>query len=130
MREAEIAAAREEANRPADDPMQGIANQIGQMSGQGTSPYSDTLGGIAADTGNIANSTSGIADSLDITQEDLQYLRDLAEQEVINRFTTAEIKIDMTNNNNINSSTDIDGIVDALTTKVQEALVSTAEGVH
>ena len=110
--------------------MQGIANQIGQMSGQGTSPYSDALGGIATDTGNIANSTSGIADSLDITQEDLQYLRDLAEQEVINRFTTAEIKIDMTNNNNINSSTDIDGIVDALTTKVQEALVSTAEGVH
>lgn len=130
MREAEIAAAREEANRPVEDPMQGIANQIGQMSGQGTSPYSDTLGGIATDTGNIANSTSGIADSLDITQEDLQYLRDLAEQEVINRFTTAEIKIDMTNNNNINSSTDIDGIVDALTTKVQEALVSTAEGVH
>lgn len=70
MGEAEVAAAREEANRPADDPMQGIANQIGQMSGQGTSPYSDTLGGIAADTGNIANSTSGIADSLDITQED------------------------------------------------------------
>ena len=130
MREAEIAAAREEANRPVEDPMQGIANQIGQMSGQGTSPYSDALGGIATDTGNIANSTSGIADSLDITQEDLQYLRDLAEQEVINRFTTAEIKIDMTNNNNINSSTDIDGIVDALTTKVQEALVSTAEGVH
>ena len=125
MREAEIAAAREEANKPAEDPLKDLKDQYQQ-----TSPYSVTLGGIAADTGNIANSTSGIADSLDITQEDLQYLRDLAEQEVINRFTTAEIKIDMTNNNNINSDTDIDGIVDALANRVQEALVSTAEGVH
>ena len=125
MREAEIAAARAEANAPEEDPLKDLKDQYQQ-----TSPYSDTLGGIAADTGNIANSTSGIADSLDITQEDLQYLRDLAEQEVINRFTTAEIKIDMTNNNNINSDTDIDGIVDALANRVQEALVSTAEGVH
>lgn len=124
-REAEIAAARAEANAPVEDPLKDLKDQYQQ-----TSPYSDTLGGIAADTGNIANSTSGIADSLDIAQEDLQYLRDLAEQEVINRFTTAEIKIDMTNNNNINSDTDIDGIVDALADRVQEALVSTAEGVH
>ena len=57
-------------------------------------------------------------------------MRDLAEQEVINRFTTAELKIDFTANNNVNSDTDIDGIVDALANRVQEALVSTAEGVH
>ena len=67
---------------------------------------------------------------IDISSEDLKYLRDLAEQEVINRFTTAELKIDFTANNNVNSDTDIDGIVDALANRVQEALVSTAEGVH
>lgn len=125
MREAEIAAARAEANTPVEDPIKDLMNQYQQ-----TSPYGSDLGGIAADTGNIANNTSGIADSLDITQEDLQYLRDLAEQEVINRFTTAEIKIDMTNNNRIESEMDIDGIVDHLETRLHEVLVSTAEGVH
>ncbi len=77
-----------------------------------------------------ADNTKDIKDSLDITQEDLRYLRDLAEQEVINRFTTAEIKIDMTNHNSINSEMDIDGIVDHLETRLHEVMVSTAEGVH
>ena len=85
---------------------------------------------VPADIGNTAENTQAIKDSLDISSEDLKYLRDLAEQEVINRFTTAELKIDFTANNNVNSDTDIDGIVDALANRVQEALVSTAEGVH
>ena len=114
MREAEIAAVKAEANKAAEN----------------SSPYSGELGDVAANTGNIADSTAGIKDSLEITQEDLQYLRDLAEQEVINRFTTTEIKIDMTNHNNISSEMDIDGVVDHLEEKLYEVMVSTAEGVH
>lgn len=88
----------------------------------------DALGG---NVGDIAGSTSDISDSLSISEEDLKYLRDLAERDTINRFTTAEIKIDMGGiTNNVNSNMDLDGFIDGLTIKVSEALEKTAEGVH
>lgn len=80
--------------------------------------------------GDIKGDTGKISDSMDITEDDLKYLRDLAEQEVINRFTTAEIRIDMTNNNNINSETDLDGIVAYLEDALYETMEIAAEGVH
>ncbi len=61
----------------------------------------------------------------------MKYLRDAAERETINRFTTAEIKVDMGGiNNNISSNMDIDGVVDYLVTGVNEAMEKAAEGVH
>lgn len=85
---------------------------------------------VPADIANTAKNTKKAADSLDITNEDLQYLRDIAERDVINRFTTAEIKIDMKNNNNISSSTDLDGLISDLTERATGALSMAAEGVH
>ena len=85
---------------------------------------------VPSDVSNIAKNTKKASDSLDITNEDLQYLRDIAERDVINRFTTAEIKVDMKNNNNISSSTDLDGLISDLTDKVTGALSMAAEGVH
>ena len=85
---------------------------------------------VPADIANTAKNTKKTADSLDITNEDLQYLRDIAERDVINRFTTAEIKVDMTNNNNIASSTDLDGLISDLTERATGALSMAAEGVH
>ena len=38
---------------------------------------------------------------MDSSEEELKYLRDLAEQEVINRFTAAEIRIEMNSQNTI-----------------------------
>ena len=65
-----------------------------------------------------------------MTEEDLQYLRDIAERDTVNRFTTAEIKVEMSNNNNINSELDLDGIVDSLGQKLEERLEVVAEGVY
>jgi len=91
------------------------------------SKYLDDILKHAKDT---AKNTGKISDKMDVTDEDLKYLRDIAEREVINRFTTAEIKISMTNNNNINSQMDLDGIVTYLEDKVYEAMLIAAEGVH
>lgn len=90
----------------------------------------NNLGDMGSDVGDIANDTGSIADSLDVTEEDLKYLRDIAEQEAINRFTTAEIHIEQTNNNSINSDMDLDGVVAELTDAVNEAVESITEGVH
>ena len=95
------------------------------------SGFSDAIAnsGAGGNLDSIADDTSAIKDSVDITDEDLKYLRDIAEQDAINRFTTAEIKLDMTNNNNVSSNADLDGIVDGMTTKVLEALEAVREGV-
>lgn len=92
--------------------------------GYGASPdVADNIAGIAGDTANIS-------DSLDISQENLKYLLDLAEQEAINRFTTAEIKVDMSGMQNmVNNTNDLDGIVDGLTTRVIESMEVVKEGV-
>ena len=79
----------------------------------------------------IADSTDSIDDKMDITEEDLKYLRDLAEQETINRFTTAEINIDQSGMKNIVQGTDdLDGFVEGLTEAVNNAVQVMAEGVH
>ena len=83
-----------------------------------------TLGDIAGDTKDIANNTK------EITDEDLKYLIDIAERDTINRFTTVPLTINMTNNNNIDSETDIDGIVDSLTKRLEEELEYISDGVH
>ncbi|MEC3793856.1 hypothetical protein VSL86_13535, partial [Clostridioides difficile] len=76
-----------------------------------------------------AGNTAKMAKTMDKSQEDLKYLRDIAEQETINRFTGVNIKIDMNNTNNINKDADLDGIVNVLTEKLNDAMVVSAEGV-
>lgn len=78
----------------------------------------------------IADNTGRTADELSITNEDLKYLRDIAEAEFVNKFTTAEIKIEQHNNNNISSDSDLDGIVDGLTSMVYSSMEMAAEGVY
>lgn len=89
------------------------------------------LGGIGSGVDDIAGNTGAIADSMDITEEDLKYLRDIAEQEAVNRFTTAEISVDMSGmQNTVNNGMDLDGVISGLTDAVNEAIDSMAEGVH
>lgn len=89
----------------------------------------EQLNQIAAYTGDTAANTAKTANSVEITGEQLQYMRDLAEREVINRYTTAEIKVDMTNNNNISKDVDIDDVISILADGVNEAMKVSAEGV-
>lgn len=76
-----------------------------------------------------ASNTSDMKDAMNITGEELKYLHDLAEREAINRYTTAEIKVDFTNHATITSDLDIDGVFDQFTGKLREAVLSSAEGV-
>lgn len=88
------------------------------------------VGSVPSNIADTAENTGAIKDSVDISSEDLKYMRDLAEMEVVNRFTTAEIKVDMVNNNTINNEMDLDGVVDYFTTGLEEAMEAVAEGVH
>ena len=92
--------------------------------------YGSGIGGIGSGVDDIAGNTGKIADSMDITEEDLKYLRDIAEQEAVNRFTTAEINIEAPITNQISKDVDLDGIVSGLTGAVNEAVDIIAEGVH
>lgn len=98
-----------------------------------TSGFNDAIAnsGVGDSIGNIDDNTGKIKDSLDVTEEDLKYLRDIAEQEAINRFTTAEINVDMSGmQNTVNSGDDIDGFMTKLTDSVNEAVDNMTEGVH
>lgn len=92
--------------------------------------YGSGIGGIGSGVDDIAGNTGKIADSMDITEEDLKYLRDIAGQEAVNRFTTAEITIEQTNHNTVSGKMDLDGIVSGLTDAANEAVDRIAEGVH
>lgn len=96
----------------------------------GADSLSSTLSNISDNTSSISGDTSAISDGVNVSNENLKYLRDLAEKEAVNRFTTAEIKVDMTNNNNIASGVDLDGIISTLSGGLLEAMEVTAEGVH
>ena len=116
-----------------NDFCKGIDAKLGgmfNMGGLGDSSGFD-LGDIAAYTGETADNTGKTADALAVTEEQLEYLRDIAERDAINRFTTAEVKIDMTGmTNRIDGSADLDGVISQLTEGFTEALVTAAEGVH
>jgi len=88
-----------------------------------------TIPGAEELLGDISGDTDSIQKLLEVSEEDLKYLRDIAEQEVINRFTTAEIKVDMQNYNQVNSSMDLDGIADQLLDVVYDRMTVAAEGV-
>ena len=112
-----------------DDKISGMFDASG-MDSMGAFDLSNTLDGIYGNTGDTAANTAVTADALDIAEEDLAYLRDIAEREAINRFTTAEIKVEQHNENHISSEMDIDGIMDAWTENFAERLAVSAEGVH
>lgn len=82
----------------------------------------------ALNTANTADNTAALKDTVSSSEEDLAYLRDSAERDVINRFTTAEVKVSMGGVKNIvNHKTDLDGMINYMEQKLSETLASTAE---
>lgn len=76
---------------------------------------------------NIDRNVGSIKDSLDISNEELKYLREIAERDVINRFTFADMSFDFMN---VQSEPDIDGVVDQFSDWLRGQLVGAAEGSH
>lgn len=99
--------------------------------GSNLSDIGSGLKDIGSGVKDTAGNTGAIKDSLEITEEDLKYLRDLAERDVINRYTTAAISVNLGGvTNNVNNGMDLDGIIDKIATGVTEAVEVAAEGVH
>lgn len=108
----------------------GAATDYG--TGLGTGGYGDfAMDDLLGNTGQTAANTGAAADALTTSTEELEYLRDIAERDAINRFTTAEVRIDMTGmTNRIEGGADLDGVISTLTDGFTEALLTAAEGVH
>lgn len=104
------------------------SSNLQNSGGLGTANLPSSLtGGV----GNIDKNTGSIKDSVKASSEDLKLIRELAERQAINKFTTATIKVDMTGmTNQISGSQDIDGIMNLFAKKLQNALITSAEGVH
>lgn len=105
-------------------------DSLGAADGLDAFNLGNTLDGIYGNTGDTAGNTAAMSDALDIAEEDLAYLRDIAEREAINRFTTAEIHVEQHNENHISNDTDLDGIMDAWANDFAEKLDVSEEGVH
>ena len=115
----------------------GLESKVGNLFNfSGSIPSVEDYASLIADNANlstlpdIADNTGKIKDTLSDTDEDLKYLRDIAEMEVINRYTTAEIKIEQNNHNTVNNGMDLDGVTSALTDGIMEAIDVVTEGVH
>lgn len=85
---------------------------------------------LYANVQDINDNTTKMADSLSVSETELKYLREIAERQAINKFTTAEIKLEMHNTNTISGDQDIDGIIEEIQVRATEALVHASEGVH
>lgn len=95
------------------------------------SGLSGSLGDIAASGKSTADNTEKMADSIDMLDEDLSYLREIAERNAINRYTTVSVAVEMGGvTNQVSNDMDIDGVVDRLTEGIQRSMQNAAQEVH
>lgn len=93
------------------------------------------LGGLPNDSitpnlEDINGNTGKMADSMELAEEDLTYLRDVANMEWKKEFTTANITVDMTNNNTVSNDFDLNSLAIGLRNLVEEEMFAVADGVY
>ena len=90
-----------------------------------------TLGDISSYTAATADGTKDIKDSLDITEENLKWMKDIAEREVIDRTVFRDITVSLGGvSNTVNNMNDLDGIPEYLGNVIAEQMAVSAEGAH
>ncbi|MFA9376225.1 MAG: tape measure protein [Lachnotalea sp.] len=110
-----------------DSKVSGIFNNEGLGT---TESMADSLGNIDSNTASGADSAEKVADSLEITDEDLKYLRDIAEREIIDRTVFKSLKVDMGGvSNTVNNMSDLDGIAEYLGDVISQTASASMEGV-
>lgn len=86
---------------------------------------------LGDDISDIADNTADMKDALDLSNEDLQYLRDIAAREAINKHTVAKVDVNIDGiHNNINNEMDLDGVIDYIVMGTEEGIEKAANGVH
>lgn len=89
----------------------------------------DLLNKISNSTASTADSASSISDSVAATSENIEYLKDMAEEQIINRYTNS-VNVEMINHNNISNDLDIDDVTEHLRSTIEQGLNSNAGGNH
>lgn len=78
----------------------------------------------------IKDNTDKMADSIELSTEYLDLMKDVAEREAINKFTTVPLSIDARSTNNVSSNMDLDSMLVYIQGKLLEGINTAAEGVH
>lgn len=86
----------------------------------------DAISGI--DDTETGENTSAIASNTSKSADSLKWLRELAEQEHIDKYTTAEVVVNFTSNANVTSTQDADSVFSEFSEKLQEAMMKTRAG--
>lgn len=94
------------------------------------SQLTDAAANTADNTKSTADSASKVADNVEMTSEEIKYLRDIAEQNAINQFTTVPLSLTVQNTNHINNELDIDTVCNAMTNRLYEEMQMSGEGIH
>lgn len=108
------------------DKLSGVGDKISGALNLGALPSAD----LASELGDIKGDTGKIADTMELTEEDLEYLRKVANMEWKKEFTTAQIKVDMTNNNTVSNDFDLNSLAIGLRDLVEEEMYAVANGVY
>lgn len=101
-----------------------VLSGAGEIEVPGATEMGENVAGIADNTGRAA-------DAMEMSEEDMKYLKDIAEREVIDRTVFSTIAVDMGGvNNTVNNMSDLDSIGQYLSDTLQNTMAMSAEGVH